>query len=226
MGLLVLYLGRSLLQERASQARSSKPLAYKKLTLLIALLALFYGCEEQLGSTFVLFSERHVLRETLFGCIPAASLVMFNPLTILIGGPFIQRICLPRRTKLGIGFLLLAAAFSVLYFSCGEAVPIAYMLSAIVLISIGELFIGPTILVSAAELAPAGRIGATMGAVSLGFSMANLLSGLLSQMMAVTIPSESVAIYMRGFLVLTLGALLVSVILLRGVQKNESRIYK
>ncbi len=225
-GLLMLYLGRSLIVERGVLEGSSNPIAYKKLALLIGLLALFYGCEEQLGSTLVLFSERHVVRETLFGIVPAASLVMFNPLTIVLAGPFIQKIVLPRRMKLMIGFLLLSVAFTLLYLSCSELVPLVCVIGAIVLISVGELFIGPTILVAASDLASAGKQGATMGAVSLGFSLANFLSGLLSQMMAVQIPSESVAIYMRGFLVISLGALLVSILLLRGGASDTSRVYK
>lgn len=224
-GLIALFVGRSLLVTHEAPKRTSGPIAYKKLGIYIALLALFYGCEEQLGSTFVLFGERHVDRVTLFGIIPAASLVMLNPLTILLAGSFLKRIQLARRAKIGVGFLLLTAAFGMLALVCNQSVPLVYLASAIVLISLGELFIGPTIFSAASELARNGNSGMTMGAVSLGFSAANLLSGLLSQMMTVTIAEESARIYMQGFTVIAIGAFLVSVIILQGVQNDKRSVY-
>lgn len=228
-GLLALFVGRSLVPTTESKKCTSGPIAYKKLGIYIALLALFYGCEEQLGSTFVLFGERHVERETLFGTIPAASLVMLNPLTILLAGPFIKRISLARRAKIASGFLLLATAFGLLALGCSERVPLLYLASSIVLISLGELFIGPTIFSAASELASNGNSGVTMGAVSLGFSAANLLSGFLSQMMTVTIAEESARIYMQGFIVIAVGTALVSAHILQGGRQKqrfkEQRLY-
>jgi len=218
-GLVTLTLGRSLLVAKKAAASATGGIAYKPLLACIALLALFYGCEEQLGSTMVLFGERHVDR----GIIPAASLVMLNPLTILLGGPFIKRVLLAPRIKLFIGFLLLASAFCLLGVATQQVVPLVYVVAAIVLISLGELFVGPTILVAASRIAPTGKSGVVMGAVSLGFSAANIFSGLLSQMMTVQIPEESVAIYTRGFLTIGVGALLFSLLLLRGA--TNARAY-
>jgi dipeptide/tripeptide permease len=92
-------------------------------------------------------------------------------------------------------------------------VPLAYTLGGMVLLSIGELFIGPTVYAAASKAAPKALLGVTMGAVAFGYSLASLLSGVISQMMTVGEGDDSLAIYMRGFLVLAIGALCIAVVI-------------
>lgn len=195
---------------------------YKRLGLYLVFLVLYYGCEEQLGSSLVLFSERHVDRSSCFGVIPAASLVTCNPLTILAIGPLFSGLLrkLPMRalTKIGISFGMLGLAFCILYIGSAmtpqdQNVPLAFAISSIVLISLGELLIGPTVFATASEVAPKAYTGLIMGAVSLGYSLANLFSGLLSQMMTVTESANSLEVYTKGFGTIAAGAFALSLIL-------------
>lgn len=213
VGALIVYIMYTRVKEFAN---------YKRLGLYLILLVLFYGCEEQLGSTLVLFGERHVDRATFFGTIPAASLITCNPLTILVFGPFVsrllQRVHLQGVTKIAIAFGLLASAFCMLYAGCyfatdEKVVALELALLSILLISLGELFIGPTVFATASEVAPAGLAGLTMGAVSLGYSLASLFSGLLSKMMIVQEGDQSLAVYMRGFMAIALIALFIALVL-------------
>lgn len=200
---LVYYIYRRI---RAYSPSSMK--AYSTLALYLLFLVLFYGCEEQLGSTLVLFAERHVDRQTYFGIIPAASLVTFNPLTILVLGPLfsslLQKVPLAGLTKIGFSFAFLGGAFCLLYLggvaaTLNQEVPLGYAILSIALISAGELLIGPTVYAKASELAPKALSGLMMGTVSLGYSLANLLSGFLSQLMAVTETDLSLEVYTGGF---------------------------
>ncbi|MBS0656203.1 MAG: peptide MFS transporter [Verrucomicrobia bacterium] len=177
---------------------------FKKLFFFVACMVVFYACEEQLGSSLVLFAERHVQRETLFGVIPSASLVMFNPLTILLAGSLLSRKCpFSQLGKVQGSFLLLGAAFCLLYASClftgdGCLVPVAYAIAATILISLGEILIGPTVYAVASESATRSLNGLVMSVVTFGYSLANLCSGYVSQLMATTEEGD-IAVYANGF---------------------------
>ncbi len=202
----------------------------KQFAFYISFLMLFYACEEQLGSTLVLFSERHINRETLFGTIPAASLVTINPLTILVVGPLIYRLLqeftLTPTLKIAISFVLLGIAFCILNLGCilgatDDIIPLSYAVGSIFLIGVGELFIGPTVFASASKAAPRALAGLTMGMVTLGYSLANLLSGLISQLMAVTDEATSLEVYAGGFNMIGLMALSLAFILFKINQRQR-----
>ncbi len=223
IGALLYYMYRQI-KNSSSEAIAG----YKKLGLYLLFLALFYGCEEQLGSTLVLFGERHVDRNTLFGIIPAASLVTFNPLTILVVGPLfskiVQKIPLGGLTKIAISFALLAAAYCVLYAGCifasqQQEVSLVYAILSIVFISLGELLLGPTVYATASNVAPKALSGLIMGAVGLGYSIANLSSGFLSQMMSVTQADQSLEVYKNGFLTISVAAFVIALVLINNRKK-------
>ena len=170
----------------------------------------------------MLFAERNVDRLTLFGTIPAASLSIFNPLTILLMGPFLA--CLLRKlpwassTKIALSFAFLASAFGILYVGCvaasdGGEVPLYYAIASIIMIALGEILIGPTVFAEASLAAPPHLQGMVMGMVTFGYSLANLLSGTLSQMMAVTEGMNSLVVYATGFQTIGLAALTLTVVL-------------
>lgn len=193
-----------------------------KLGVYVLLLVLFYGCEEQLGSSLVLFSERHVDRETVFGILPAASIITFNPLTIILAGPILSKVLnkvpISGLTKIAISFCLLGSAFILLYFGSVQAtltgeVSLAYAIISILLIGLGEIFIGPTVYSYASEVSPKGFQGLFMGIVTIGYSLANLVSGFLSQMMSISENESSLEIYSSGFWLIGISTLLVAVVL-------------
>ena len=221
-------LKRPTVGELLSAAISAKE-TLKYVVLYIFFLVIFYACEEQLGSTLVLFSERFVDRATIFGTIPPAMLITVNPLTILLMGPFVSRFLqkypMVVTKKIGISFTLLAAGFLLLnignVFGFFEGViSIWYALGSIFLIGLGELFIGPTVFSAASKNAPPKLAGLTMGMVTLGFSLANAFSGFLSQLMAVSEEAGSLDVYIRGFFVVGLIALAPIVFLFRTKQRE------
>jgi POT family proton-dependent oligopeptide transporter len=195
----------------------------RRLALFISLAIVFYACEEQLGSTLVLFAERHIDRLTLWGTIPAASLITFNPLTILIVGPLLarvlQRFPYSSHVKAAISFALLGMAFYILWIGCalaeeGIAIPLSYAVISIIFIGLAEIFIGPTLYSVASQATSSALQGITMGFVAVGFSIANLTSGFLSQMMSVIDESSSLEIYASGFNTVGLIALSLSIALI------------
>ncbi len=194
----------------------------KQLGLYIFLMVLFYACEEQLGSTLMLFIERHVDRDMAFGLLPVTAFVTFNPMTILIVGPLLspllQRVALNGLYKIGLSFILLGLAFGVLGIGCSqvgldETIPVSYAIFCIVATATGEILIGPTVFAAAAEAAPVNLRGLTMGMVTLGFSLANLCSGYLSQMMAVEEVAAFLSIYTNGFIFIGMTATVIGITL-------------
>lgn len=192
----------------------------RMLALYLGFLILYYACEEQLGSTLILFSERHVERGTFYGIIPAASLIMFNPLTILVAGPLLtkqlNKVSFSPLSKIAIGFLLLGGAFILLWIGCffpskDETISLSFAMMSIVLIALGELFIGPTVYSAASEASPKGLSGLTMSLVTLGFSFSNFLSGTISQTMAIEEETLSLKTYQEGFYLIGLASLAVAI---------------
>jgi len=203
----------------------------------ILFLIIFYGYEEQIGSTLILFAERHIDRETLFGVVPSSSLVTFNPLTILILGPLLARllekITLSISLKIAMSFVFLSGAFALLYggsFGLPEdgMLSIAYLIGSIFLISLGELFIGPTVYAVASQNSPKALQGLVMGMITLGYSLSNLFSGFLSQMMAITeetanLSISSLSVYRDGFLLMTVfgGSIAFSLLIFNQLTKKS-----
>ncbi len=197
----------------------------KILLRLIIFLVLFYGCEELLGSTFILFGERHVDRMIGGIEIPASILPILNPMIILLAGYFVAKFKATVSTKIHLSLFLLGLAFVVLYFAAGkENISLFYAISGIGMISLGELFIGPTILAESAKLSKENERGFTMSIVTLGYSAANLLSGFLSQNMADTEASSRLA-FQSGFGMIAILVFLV-LILSFSMRSYENQLAK
>jgi len=162
---------------------------------IILCLVIFYACEEQLGSSLLLFAEKYVNR----GAIPTTSLQAINPLTILCLGITLAMFVKRWKTykKLSMSFFLLSCAFLLLAWQ-GSSLWV-FML-AIVLLSLGELFMGPTAFALVAKQAPEGMQGLFMGALMTGFSMASFLGGVMSRM----IVNERISLlaFEKGFYVI------------------------
>lgn len=241
-GILVFRLGKnSLKYKEEDQQIDSYPIremlrlfrnckGLKLLGLYLIFLVLFYACAEQLGSTLVLFAERHIDRNTIFGTVPASALITVNPLTILVIGPFLyrllQKISLTGISKIAISFVFLGSAFCLLNAGClmtayNTEIPLIYAIGSIFLIGMGELFIGPTVFAEASKAAPKAFSAVTMGLVTLGFSFANMTSGLLSQLMAVSEESSSLATYSGGFLIVGLSAFFLAITIF-GINKQKT----
>ncbi len=205
---LIIFFGGIYIFRGVYQGSIPEKKKIQTLFFYIGMMVLFYACEEQLGSSLVVFTERYVDRTTFLGSIPASSMITFNPLTILIAGPllsiFFGKYCKDALKKIGISFAFLGISFLILFLGCFLVsatgfVSLGYGLTGVIILSVGELFIGPTILSAASEIAAPKLRGLTMSPVTLGFSLANMLSGFLSTLFIVPEGADSLTGYSGGF---------------------------
>lgn len=233
-GNLVLMGGRSILAHHGEKPHKAQTdsiwlldkTIMTRLGLCLIFLVLFYSFEEQIGSTLILFSERFVDRTTVWGTIPAATLITFNPLSIILIGPVVSRLLrsfdLNALTKMGLGFLFLGAAFCTLYAGCFyEMTPLAYAIGSIVFIALGEIFMGPTLYSEASKGVPPSLAGMTMGLVTVGFSLANLVSGLIG--LAITFNEETS--YATGFGMIALLTLCLAALIIGLNKTNTKKVF-
>lgn len=198
--------------------------------LVVMLMAMFYGFEEQVGSSLVVFAQRYS-DLTLFGfTIPAASINTINPLVILILGPILG--CLIEFyeaktkklvnifSKIALAFLLQSIAFAGLYLSTlgisNDAKVSGYIVGyAFAIIAISELFIGPVAFAHCASVAPQSMKGVMMGIIMLGFSLANLFSGVISKFMAISDENADygISVYGNCFKQIVLACIMVSALI-------------
>jgi POT family proton-dependent oligopeptide transporter len=197
------------------------------LVVYLAALAIFYAAEEQIGSSLMLLGERHG-KTALFDIeIPASLLLGVNPATIMLIGPFINRICRIFQTgksefpyRLVTAFVLASIAFAGIAFACAYPdrigqISMLSLVCGIVIISGAELLVGPAVYSYCSEIAPEDQQGAVMGLVPMGFSLASFCGGGLSAMMAV--PEEaidtSLSIYTSGYSIIAIMLIGTAVIL-------------
>lgn len=185
----------------------------------LLLLILFYACEEQIGSSLVFFADRFVDRTIGSFTVPATTIVMVNPLTILLLGPLLARfVKISAEQKMAVAFTLLAVAFLTLYGAFSEALPLSLLLFAYVLIATAELFVGPTVYAMAAKLSTPRTAGVMMGIVTMCYSFASFISGSIAQGMVVD--------YATSFFVIGTSAMLIvcliyfTMIRKRGYEQN------
>lgn len=201
------------------------------MTLCFSLVAaaIFFAAEEQIGSSLMLFSERLTTSSIAGLAIPATVLLSVNPLTILLIGPFLNRLS-KRFTKeessdatspkkMGFALALSGIAFAGLALMCLSGyglVPMSGVMLSVFVISFAELFVGPAVYNCCSEIAPEGEEGAVMGLVPLGFSLASFLGGHLSQLMAIPEEgmSQALTIYGEGFAVIAILLVVTSVLML------------
>ncbi|MDF3047247.1 MAG: amino acid/peptide transporter [Candidatus Midichloriaceae bacterium] len=193
----------------------------------IFLLALFYGFEEQVGSTLILFAERFS-DKSLFGFeIPVASITTVNPVVILLLGPIVAILMeiyeaktkreIKLYSKVALAFCLQAIAFAVLYYSAGDNLVSANTVGlSFGIIAFSELFIGPAVYAHCAKYSPNHMRGVLMGSVMLGYALANLFSGALSKYMAIDELNADlgVSVYTDGFLKILIMCFVASAVLL------------
>ncbi len=144
----------------------------------ILFLILFSTAEELWGSLLMLFSEGHIDRFILGFEIPSPAIAAMNPLTIILLGPLLARMNLRYEVKIAAGFLAVAIAFLLLYITSIMVHPsLFYLVTSLMFIAIGELFLVPSILSFASKIAPENQSGMMMGATIIALSIGSLLSG-------------------------------------------------
>jgi POT family proton-dependent oligopeptide transporter len=139
-----------------------------------------------MGSLLMVYLENKVDRHLLGWEIPSAMITAMNPLVIIGFGPMLSGMLQKRQIglfkRLGIAFLFLGTAFSILYLGQAFAHRALHVMVSFSCIALGELFLAPAVYAYCSEIAPENQKGLTMGIVTLAFSIASLLSGGISQM--------------------------------------------
>ncbi len=154
----------------------------------------FWSFFEQAGSSLNLFTDRYVnkhgIAASVFQSVNPSQILVF---TFLIAGP--AWAALRRRgkepsipTKFGIGMVLLAIGFAVLYggaaycHATGQQVPVWIILVSYGFQSLGELCLSPVGLSMITKLAPKKIAGLMMGAWFLSSSFAHYIAGIIAAM--------------------------------------------
>ncbi len=191
-GGFLLFFARVLLKD----LRNSKKQVMKFLVYLGALI-LFFGVEDQICSSLLLFAERQTDRIVFGWMIPSSFITGINPVIILLFGSLVVK----KQFSLMTPFVLTASAFALLSCFCLAHLSFSIfgVMGIVALISVAELMIGPIVFSYASEMSAKGNAGMVMGMVPIAFSLAFQLSGECSKMMAVEDVHLSLNTYGSGF---------------------------
>lgn len=158
----------------------------------IFLFAFFCSLFEQTGSSLMVFFDRAVDRKIMGFTIPSASLLSLNPVFILMLGtvvPYVSRRFLERErpldglTKFGIGFFFISLSFAILALSASRSpVPLSWVIAAIFVQAMGELFIVPVGFASISKFAPQRRLGFMMSLWLMAIAYGHYFAGVMARL--------------------------------------------
>lgn len=157
----LLYLGKI-----AYQCDSQERKNIIQIGLYIILFALFCALFEQAGSSLMLFFDTTVERE-IFGVeVPPAALLSLGPVFVFVLSPlltsFWEKVLEKHKSmdgliKVAIGFLLTSLSFMLLAWGCAQStglVPLMWVVGAILVQTLGELWIIPIGFSNISKLSP------------------------------------------------------------------------
>lgn len=169
----------------------------KRMVVILVLFlasAMFWAGFEQVGSSFSIFAERFTIRK--FGGleVPASWIQALNPLCVIALAPLVamlwSRLARGERspsltTKMSWALLMLALGFVVAGWAAQRALstgPVwpTWLMSVVVLHTLGELFLSPVGLSAVTKLSPPRLTGQMMGIWFLGSSLGDILAGILA----------------------------------------------
>ncbi len=206
IGLLVYLRGQKhlapdlIMQKKESDQRmSSEPMTREDwlkigaIFVMMALSVVFWSVYEQQGNTMALWADTHTDRMIFGWEMPASWFQSFNPLMIFLLVPLLNMFWArqDRRgkepssiAKMGIGCILLAAAFLILIPPARElsVIPRAslwWLAACTFVLTIGEIHLSPIGLSLVTKIAPAGIVSMMMGVWFLSSFFGNYLSGYL-----------------------------------------------
>lgn len=159
----------------------------------ILLFTIFCALFEQAGSSILLFFDKMVDRQLQGLVIPSSTLLSIDPILVLILGLFVPQLsktylernkALDGLTKFGIGFFFISASFGVLALGASQSLPpisLGWILLAIFLQTIGELFIVPVGFASISKLAPKRYLSLMMSLWLMAISYGHYLAGIVAK---------------------------------------------
>ncbi|OJW54963.1 MAG: hypothetical protein BGO67_05085 [Alphaproteobacteria bacterium 41-28] len=227
-----IYFGKIFYQ---SDSRERKDIL--NILLYILLFAFFCSLFEQAGSSLILFFDKSVDRTLLGMEIPSSALLSLNPIFVLICGPlfilFSERVIEKHKridgfVKMGAGFLLTGLSFFVLALSCSQRntlVSLAWVVIALLVQVIGELFIVPIGYSNISKLSPPRYRSLMMSYWLMAIAYGNYFAGFIAQF-SLSNPemSESpIEHYQAFFLSLTLMPCLIGFLLLLYFYVKQSK---
>lgn len=169
----------------------------RKMLIYLGGLILFFAAEDQICSSLILFSERETNR-TLFGwTIPSSVIMSVNPVVIILFGTLVARL----RAQIITPLALVAISFGSLALLCLFHIGLSFfgVIAMVTIVSLAELMVGPFVSSIASEVAAKGNPGMVMGMVPIAFSLAFLLGGGFSKMVAIEENAASLTTYGVGF---------------------------
>ncbi len=162
--------------------------------VLVAICNLFFwGCYEQQGITVALMAEKNTNLATWFGNLQAEDIQSFNPFFIFAFTPLIIALWAwqARRgrepspvTKMAMGCGLIALSYAMLLLPAseidlGQKVSVLWLVAAIAMLTLGELYLSPVGLSLFSRAAPAKLASLMMGVNYLSNCAGNYLAGYL-----------------------------------------------
>ncbi len=205
--------------------------------ILVACAAVFWSGFEQTGSSMNLFAERYTDRMLGGFEIPAGWFQSINATCILIFSPFLAALWvnLAKRNlnpsiplkfalgliQLGLGFLVMVLAAKLVV--SGETVLPTWLALTYMLHTMGELCLSPVGLSAISKLAPKRFASQMMGIWFLGFSLGNLLAGLLAGRFDPNQIEQMPGLYMQ-IASMSLAAGLIMIIFLRPIKSLMGKI--
>lgn len=169
----------------------------KRMVVILVLFlasALFWAGFEQVGSSFSIFAERYTQRGIGGWEAPASWVQALNPVFVIALAPVVAGLWnwLAARgkspsltTKVSWSLLMLALGFVVAAYAAQKALatgPVwpTWLMSVVLLHTLGELFISPVGLSAVTKLSPARLTGQMMGIWFLGSALGDILAGILA----------------------------------------------
>ncbi|HEY1053175.1 MAG TPA: oligopeptide:H+ symporter, partial [Prosthecobacter sp.] len=164
------------------------------IVVLFVASALFWAGFEQVGSSFSIFADRYTLRGIGGWEVPASWVQALNPVFVIGLAPVVAGLWawLAARgkspsltTKVSWSLLMLSLGFVVAALMAKKALstgPVwpSWLLTVVLLHTLGELFISPVGLSAVTKLSPARLTGQMMGIWFLGSALGDILAGRIS----------------------------------------------
>lgn len=160
----------------------------------ILLFAISAALMEQAGTSLILFYKEAVDRHMMGAVIPASTLLSLDPLFVFICVPlllFLSSHYLEKTTplngfvKIGCGFLWVAASFGILAYSTfqgnGGLIPLIWVVGAIFIHVLGELWIAPVSFSKISQLAPSRYKSILMSFWPMAIAYGHYLAGFIAR---------------------------------------------
>jgi POT family proton-dependent oligopeptide transporter len=178
----------------------------------ILLFALFCTLYEQAGTSLMLFYEKAVDRTVMGMAVPSSFFLSLDPLFVLLCGPallwlskkyFEKTTSLHGFVKIGCGFLCVAASFEILalstFYSSTSLVSPLWIMGAMLIQTIGELWIAPITFSKISQYAPPRFKSILMSFWSMAIAYGHYLAGFVAQFSLNDAPSLAAGNSLEGY---------------------------